>query len=453
MAFQDLDSLFLGKLQEWGKVQFAALLEEIDHSIRQARDRVLRVVRKRGVWLRTCLGPIRIERTCYQDEGGKYRYLLDEVLGMGRYRHTTPRVTAMELGLAVQMTFRRASEVLRSLTAVEVSHQTIHNQVAKAADPYLETQDRETRDFSQSGVLPDSAGRKVSRLMVEADGVVLSLQQEPARRAEVKLGIAYEGWMKVGSDRYRTVGKTIFADTGTAPEQWAGMVVKLQKRYDMGSVDEIVAGGDGAPWIRDGADDLGARFQLCRYHLNRELCLALGQRRDVIRAVGEACHQGQAARADAILAGVSAGVEEEQAKRVDRVRAYIAENASGLGDYRQGLGEEGKGLRRLGAIEGNIDKLIVRRMKNQGMNWKIRGMRRLLCVRFLHLEGRLDEWLHRTKAKSKMADPKGTLNQQVARAMKHTYHSWLTGGLPALTGPHAFRPWVIHLRNLSRIPA
>ena len=49
MAFQDLDSLFLGKLQEWGKVQFAALLEEIDHSIRQARDRVLRVVRKRGV--------------------------------------------------------------------------------------------------------------------------------------------------------------------------------------------------------------------------------------------------------------------------------------------------------------------------------------------------------------------------------------------------------------------
>jgi hypothetical protein len=452
-SLQELDRMFLTKLLEWGKVQYAAMLEEIDRSIRRVRDSTLRVVRRRAVWYRTCLGSVRVERTCYQGKNGGYRYLLDEILGMGRYHHTTAHVTGMALGLAVEMTFRRAAGVLRKLTAASLSHQTIHNQMARAADPCLKRQDRETGDFREGGVLPDSAGRRVPRLMVEADGVVLSLQRERARRTEVKLGIAYEGWAKAGRGRYRTVNKTFFADTGGADGQWAGMMVKLQKRYDMGSIPEVIVGGDGASWVRDGADDLGARFQLCRYHLNRELCFALGQRRDVIRAVRDACHQGQADVADAILAEISAVSSREQAVKIEAARRYIKENAAGLGDYRSSLGDEGKGLRRLGAIEGNVDKLIVRRMKNQGMNWKLRGIRRLLCIRFLHLEGRLDEWLRRPVSKAIPAVSKRVLHRQVDRALKRSYHAWLDGGLPALTGPHAFRPWVINLRQLSRIPA
>jgi hypothetical protein len=451
-AFSTLDELFLGKLLEWGRGQFRAILTELDKSLRRFRSSTLRVVRKRAVWYRTCVGTVKVARTCYRDQDGSYRFLLDEALGMSRYRHMTPHAAGMALGLVVQMTFRRAAAVLRSLTAVNISHQTIHNQVAAAADPYLAQQDRETHDFSQSGVLPDSAGQRVSRLMVEADGVVLSLQRERTRRTEVKLGIAYEGWERVGRDRYRTRGKTFFADTGDAPRQWAGMMVKLQKRYDVGSIPEVIVGGDGAPWVKDGADDLGARFQLCRYHLNRELCFALGRRGDVIRAVRAACHQGQAALADAILAEAAAGARPEQSGRIESVRAYLAENATGLRDYRLDLGEAGEGLRRLGAIEGNVDKLVVRRMKNQGMNWKVSGIRRMLCLRFLHLEGRLDEWLHRTSAKAPPAASRDAC-RHIERTMKNSSHVWLDGGLPALYGPHAFRPWARHLRELARIPA
>jgi len=450
----DLDKLFLTKLMEWGRERFAAMLEEMDAALRRVRDNTLRVVRQRAVWYRTCLGTVRVLRTCYRGRDGKYRYLLDEALGMGRRRHIMPQVSGMALKLAVQMTFRRAAEVLRDLTATSLSHQTIHNQVARAADPYLRQQDREVRDFRQSGVLPDSEGRKVSRLMVEADGVALSLQRERTRKTEIKLGIAYEGWAKVGRDRYRTVNKSFFADTGDAHKQWAGMTVKLQKRYDMGSIPEVIAGGDGAPWIRDGADDLGARFQLCQYHLNRALCYALGRHRDVISTVRAACRNGQADLADAILAEASAGSTGEETGRIESVRAYIAENASGLGDYRLSLGEEGKGLRRLGAIEGNVDKLIVRRMKNQGMNWRIIGIRRLICVRFLYLEGRLDRWLHRATTPAVPAASKRKLQRKVKRWLKYTtYTAWHNGGLPALSGPHAFHPWVMRLRELARIPA
>jgi len=453
-AFHELDRQFLTELLEWGRVRYKGLLEEVDGILRGMREAGLKVVRKRTVWYRTCLGEVRVERTCYRGKDGKYRYLLDELLGLGRYRHTSLRVRSMALGLAVQMTFRRAAEVLRTLTAAGLSHQAIHNQLARTADPHLDQQDRETRDYLESGVLPESEGRSISHLMVEADGVMLSLQGESTRKTEVKLGIAYEGWAKVGRDRSRTVGKTCFADTGSGHAQWAGMMVKLQKRYDLGGVKGIIAGGDGAKWIRDGADDLGARFQLCRYHLNRELCIALGRRHADLRAVREACQQGQVEVADALLARASAGSTGEETRRIERVRAYIAENATGLGDYRLDLGEEGKGLRRLGAIEGNVDKLIVRRMKNQGMNWRIKGIRRLLCIRFFFLEGRLDDQLmHHNTTKVLPAVSVARLKRKVTGALKRSHDQWLQAGLPALYGPHPNRAWVAHLRTLSRIPA
>ena len=71
--------------------------------------------------------------------------------------------------------------------------------------------EQELKWFQETGEIPATEGKQVARLMVEADGVMLSLQREKERKAEVKLGIAYEGWERVGKDRYRTVNKTVFA--------------------------------------------------------------------------------------------------------------------------------------------------------------------------------------------------------------------------------------------------
>jgi hypothetical protein len=46
-------------------------------------------------------------------------------------------------------------------------------------------------------------------------------------------------------------------------------------------------------------------------------------------------------------------------------------NSAGLRGYP--LGVAGAGLRRLGAIHGNIDKFVANRMKKRGMSWTIRG--------------------------------------------------------------------------------
>ena len=139
----------------------------------------------------------------------------------------------------------------------------------------------------------------------------------------------------------------------------------------------------------------------------------------------------------------------EQVQRIAKAYHYLQENSSGLGDYRLTLGGEGKDLRRTGAIEGNVDKLVVRRMKNQGMSWTVRGIRRLLCMRFLVLEGRLKAWLAREDGReTRINVPCKKMHPVVNQLSIQESDAWLKGGLPALRGPHASRPWVKALKSL-----
>jgi hypothetical protein len=83
--------------------------------------------------------------------------------------------------------------------------------VGKVTDPSLKAEEREIEEVYEDGVIPESEGKVVSHLFVEADGTSIALQREEARRAEVKAGIAYEGWHKVSRDRYRVKDKTVYS--------------------------------------------------------------------------------------------------------------------------------------------------------------------------------------------------------------------------------------------------
>ena len=94
------------------------------------------------------------------------------------------------------MDFRQSAETLRKTTSIDLSHQTVHRLVARAADPYLKMQDEAVKWFQMTGELPWSENSGTDRILIEADGVMLSLQREKARKAEVKPGISYEGWQR-----------------------------------------------------------------------------------------------------------------------------------------------------------------------------------------------------------------------------------------------------------------
>jgi len=446
-----LDTFLLDKALGWARKAYKAILEQVDELVAKERSKELAIEHRRAVWYQSCLGPVRVRRRQYRGGVGNYRYLLDELMGMSKHCHVTIAVQGLVLEMAAAMPYRRSAEVLRKTSAIDLAHQTIWRLVGKAADPYLEKAEQELKWFLETGEIPEGEGKRAARLLVEADGVMLSLQREKESKAEVKVGIAYEGWEKVGKDRYKTVNKTAYADVTNRDSFWAGLSLKLQGRYDISRVRDTIVGGDGAAWVKEGASYVNGRFQLDRYHLNRELCAALGHDGETRGKVWQACESGKAELGLQIMVEAMRKAKGEQARRIAKAYHYLEENRSGLGDYRLTLEEEGKELRRTGAIEGNVDKLVVRRMKNQGMSWTVRGIRRLLCVRFLILEGRLNEWLVRENDGGPSINiPHRKIRRVVNQFSMQESDAWLKAGLPVLYGPHASRPWVKALKGLSQ---
>ena len=113
---------------------------------------------------------------------------------------------------------------------------------------------------------------------------------------------------------------------------------------------------------------------------------------------------------------------------------YLRNNQPGLRDlshrgYSYDLGT-------LGAIEGNVDKLVVRRMKGRGRSWRRPGLRAMLalCQNKLLLKNLAFEFQPLPDRPIKMKRKEHTLSVQ--------YSEWVRGSMPVFSGPHQSRPWV-----------
>ena len=446
---RQLERYILSKALEWARKILKTILEQLDELFKENRDKKLKIIDKRGTWYKTCLGSIKVKRRYYRDQYGAYHYLLDELLDMDKYRHTTVDVQQLALELASDMTFRRSAEVLEKTTQINLSHQTIKNMVTKVADKGLEQKETEIMHFIETGEIAEGNGKKTNILLMEADGTMLSLQRQKAKKAEVKLGIAYEGWDKIGKDRYRTINKTFYADIASSERFWAGFSLQLQSKYDLAGINRFVLGGDGATWIKDGLDYFGGTFQLSRFHYNRELRRVLGDDKETLALIRDACKKGDIATVNKELEILRKTAKGEWALELKRLEHYLVANASGLKDYR-GETKTGTVLRGTGAMEGNVSKLIARRMKNQGMSWSPKGIRSMLFVRFKVLEKTLESSLYRNPRKTQVPVPgKKKAFRIIDKVIKQNYFEWFNAGLPALSGPHASRPWVRILKSMA----
>ena len=133
-------------------------------------------------------------------------------------------------------------------------------------------------------------------------------------------------------------------------------------------------------------------------------------------------------------------------KEIMGLRGYLMANCYGLRDYRLEVGGD-DGLRGLGAIEGNVDKLVANRMKKRGMSWTINGAQRMARLIRLREAGQLHSWIPRRDRLGDSQPPKKKMGNRKTPE-KHP-GAWLQAGMPALYGPHQNRHWVQVLRALT----
>lgn len=419
---------------------FSNIIALIDEALLKQKDKGLRVVGFREKTVEMLFGGLTIKRRLYRDDSGAYRFLLDEVLGIDKSRRTSPTLAEAATVLATHMPFRKVSEVIALLLPTRLSHMSIYSHFEKAAE-ILDEQDRlRAKSLFEDGVIEHPGTKACEKLFVEADGLFVHLQRENKDKAELKLGVSYEGLTPTGAGRYKTVGKIVVAGMLSSKDFWERFSERLCRSYDMGATRVVHIGGDGARWIKAGCGLFKkTTFTLDRFHLNREIMRAFpaALHTDAIACAAQADMDGL----DALFDQAKTNASENQAKRIKKARGYIFANKDGL---KKELPE-----RALGTMEGQIDKTLAHRFKKRGMSWTIAGAHRMAHMLALRENAELFERLQNLHIP---AGSPATVSVRPISLPSDTA-GWMQAHLPALVGPHSSRPWTGVLRSIAGLGA
>ena len=429
-------------MQLAGKYLYTVLLQNLDDSLQEAVPKEWQNLGQEKRQLISSVGWVAFKRRVYRDDKGSRRKPLDEVIGINPHQRQSVSVQQKASFLTSELPYRESSEVLGWLIGDYISHSTIGRMVQQVGESYQRQEADELERVFERGedIQPGNIPAKV--LYGESDGVWISLQREEKRKTEVRVGIMYTGKRSVGVGRKALKNKVVVTKIVKNSEEWQKILLKkAYQHYDLTNTAQLMVGGDGNSWVRHSFDLLGlpGEFVLDRYHLYREARRAFGFTHQTEAWISQICEEGL----EAILPEMRQVVSRASPKIAEKMRKfilYMVHNQDGLldPDCRTHLKVKAGNL---GTIEGNVDKLVVRRLKGRGRSWSMKGAQAMLAV-----------CLHKQELKQNAFHPfeKETWKKRSYRAQsrKQSEGAWCQAGVPALHLCHANRPWVRYLKNL-----
>lgn len=438
-------------------------IKELEESVRAVTEEIGQKVMKRGIevvdehirkeipkgWQnlgtekRTMIstaGWIQYRRHIYRDEQGVRRKPVDELLGLERYGRCSQQVEQMGAYLASESNYREAAEQMSWLLRTDVSHSGIQRMVWKIGNQIADDRDAEREAVFSQGARIASGEIETQTLYGESDGVWLHLQREKKKSVEVRVATMYTGKEMIGKQRYKLKNKCSVVAVGLNSQAWQEELLKTaHQAYRLESVERLVTGGDGNSWVRRSYQRFGIpqEYVLDRFHLARAARGALRNRAQARATLEVIRTQGYAAVAPFLQARIEQADGNQQAQLVDFFH-YLRHNQDSLLDLEHRPNGQKSG--NLGAIEGNVDKLVVRRMKGRGRSWKLRGIRGMLAICQARTQLRQLAFQRSPKILTK--------NHSLRRQrLSVTYVEKCQKSMPVFSGPHQSRPWVQSLRR------
>jgi len=234
--------------------------------------------------------------------------------------------------------------------------------------------------------------------------------------------------------------------SGLADSQvmWEETYAKVGSKWDLNRVEKVYIGGDGADWPKEGLEYFpGAEYKLDPYHLSKHLTEALWYDEETFNKVCEAICLGDLQKTQETLKEEIRKTKGNRRKKVTTLLDYLTENWEGIAALREG--------ERLGAIEGQIQHNVARRMKRLGARWSISSGDRIARILAEKANGELEKYILRWPMEQRkfkeMVQTKSDEREEV-----EDIEEWLRVSLPALKGPFASRPWVKYvLKELSHV--
>ena len=418
---------------------YKAVIQSIDDRIAREVPENWRNVGTEERTVISSIGAIRYKRRIYLDEEGRRRKPLDELLGIRRYARITRRVQKMGAYLASEGSYRRTAEQLSWQIKTPISHASIQRLIWDIGNRIADVDEAENKRIFESGESL-GAGKVVAPVLwAESDGVHLHLQGEQRKSTEVRVAVLSSGRKAIGEGRYRLENKCCLTSIGQSSQEWQESILRAaHSHYDLTKTDLCVTGGDGNAWVRHSFDrlEIHQEFILDRFHLHRAARRAFQDRAVSTRIVSALRQEGFPAVRQELEQMIKASVGKRH-KHLLQFYHYVSRNQDALLDLdRRGYTFSAH----LGAIEGNVDKLVVHRMKGRGCSWRLRGVRAMLAV-----------CRHRDELRE-LAYAYRPVNTN--RKVRHTsssptvdYSESIQKRMPIFYGPHQDRPWVRSLYN------
>lgn len=437
--FNTLEKELFTIAREYLIQMLVAFLEHLDQFILYSAERESwEVVEIKERTLETTLGVLNYSRRYYKKRtlSGAYAYtfLLDELLGIPPRARISPQLGEIAVMLAAEQTYRKVEETLKTTLGVSISHETIHQDVLVAGE-HLKKWDEKT-------ALDGIGARIVPLLIVEVDGAMIKRQRRrksEQRRFELKTAVTYEGWEESPNGRAKLINPTYFVYHGKGEEFWNSLERHLSRLYDLDGCPRKIIAGDGADWVRAGADLLGAEYQYCRFHLKRDLISLFNPQ--LRKKLEKIIKTNDRAAFNIFLRTLI--IEEPNEARKEKLKAFqslINSVWEGITDWRERNRPCPSPARGLGVIEPNVGHTIARRFKHQGASWSVSGADNLAHVRCAKRNGNLIDILHLSGPPTPEKEPIQVQDgywakRQTDGMIEKDPGDWLRASLPAASGP------------------
>ena len=383
VTFKMLEENIFRMACEWAQKVTTELLEAYDKRLMEERDKKeYRNKGKRNTTVKTIYGEVSYQRNIYECQKGngqkEYHYLLDEALNMKNVGLFSEHVSRLLIEGITELSYRECSKKISEMTGLSVSAMGVWNVVQTIGEKLCEEESELVQAYKDGKV----TGEKESKVLFEEiDGVYVSLQGKDRKKkrtkAEIKVGITYEGWKETGKNRRNLVGKLAVAGFSNAKDFHNYREATIASEYNLDETEIRLLNGDGASWIRK-VKDKNTIFQLDPFHRNKAIKETIKEKAyvaEIHRYLKEKNIEGMFEYLEAYRNSLS---EEQEMEKVEVLIEYLRKNQKGLLSYKERgvelpMPDEGIKYCEMGTMENHIWGIIARRMKHNHSTWSIRG--------------------------------------------------------------------------------
>jgi len=343
--------------------------------------------RRRRRYLLTRFGEIRFQRWQTRTEAG-YGHPLDQVLGIPGTDPCSPWVRATAAWLAQAHPYRQAARLLGAMVGCRIDHRRVWGWAQSSGRAVRDSFERRRAALFEHGEAPAFQGPAPAIVSTSADGCFIHSRDGPI---EVKLGLWWTGAHlhspTATHPRYLLEGKGFYATTRDADSFGQTFYALAASQVGIAKAKDVFFISDGAGWLADLPREWIAPTAVQLDHFHGKLRIA-----EVARDPDRAA-RWWAWVAEHNLGALGRSIDAlARAGRIDpkdgrTLLGYLARGAGALHTYVR-LQEAGHSPqmapRGSGGMEHNVDLVVARRFKRQGMrSWTRDGADNLLALRVL----------------------------------------------------------------------